>query len=272
MTDKQINSLWISRSCFSDIEAGNLVAQVRHVVRAALNTQPAIRVTRIELTPTQSESLRCKNEVNIPGCAQPAAKVEPTAQPDSEITENDIKDCFKFRLGWNHSQADKARYRVVLETYERRQTKTTEPTAQPAYLQGSPDYEIPSEATLEMIAVGLEAYKATTKTIAGTGGNVYKKSKEERIRDAYFAMRMNEILNMQPNPSPPPVAGDAVRLDFVCNSPARYVEHSKNGMYRVYQDHAAQNEEHPLWVAMTRDYYATARDAIGAAIAAGGSQ
>ena len=57
------------------------------------------------------------------------------------------------------------------------------------------------------------------------------------------------------------------RLAFISNQPARYVEHAKNGMYRVYQDHAAQYDEVALWVAMTTGYYGTAAEAVDAAIA-----
>ena len=40
MTDQKINDLWINRSCFAAIEAGDILAQVRHVVRMAPHTQP----------------------------------------------------------------------------------------------------------------------------------------------------------------------------------------------------------------------------------------
>lgn len=77
----------------------------------------------------------------------------------------------------------------------------------------------------------------------------------------------NKAQAVKVKPTAQPV-GDAERLDFVCNKPPRYVEYSKNGMYRVYQDHAAPDDECPLWVTMTTKYYATARDAIDAAMAA----
>lgn len=39
------------------------------------------------------------------------------------VTEQDIKACFKFQEGWNHSQSDKGRYRAVLEAYELNRSK-----------------------------------------------------------------------------------------------------------------------------------------------------
>lgn len=62
-------------------------------------------------------------------------------------------------------------------------------------------------------------------------------------------------------------AKDAERLTFMVSRPPRYVESSKNGFFRVYQDHAADSDEHALWVAMTLDYYTSANGAIDAAIA-----
>lgn len=64
------------------------------------------------------------------------AVVAPVAQPvqpatEGEVSENDIKACFQFHVGWNHSKADKARYRVVLENYEHRKLTIAQPV-QPA--------------------------------------------------------------------------------------------------------------------------------------------
>lgn len=46
-----------------------------------------------------------------------------------------------------------------------------------------------------MIRLGIEAYKVKTKTISGTGGNTYTLSPEQRMRNAYYAMRWTEQMN-----------------------------------------------------------------------------
>jgi len=67
---------------------------------------------------------------------------------------------------------------------------------------------------------------------------------------------------------PAGVQGDAARLDFVANSPSRYVEkHPTNGMWRVYEDKAPATAVAADWQAMTIGYHATPSAAIDAAIA-----
>lgn len=58
------------------------------------------------------------------------------------------------------------------------------------------------------------------------------------------------------------------RLDFLANSPPRFIEMSTIGMWRVYEDKASIQERAPNWRAMTPDYHQTPREAIDAAISA----
>jgi len=56
-----------------------------------------------------------------------AAISQSAALPARAVTDEDVICSFRFADGWNHSQADKARYRAALEAYEAR--KTAQPVA-----------------------------------------------------------------------------------------------------------------------------------------------
>jgi hypothetical protein len=59
-------------------------------------------------------------------------------------------------------------------------------------------------------------------------------------------------------------AQDAARLDFMANTPPRYIEEF-SGMWRVYQDGALPTRPDHYWIAMTTTYHTSPREAIDAA-------
>lgn len=65
-------------------------------------------------------------------------------------------------------------------------------------------------------------------------------------------------------------AGDSARLDWLCSGGLKMVENTFRAGYRVYLDTAPPDHEHAHWQAMTGDFYASAREAIDAAMHAPG--
>lgn len=64
--------------------------------------------------------------------------------------------------------------------------------------------------------------------------------------------------------------GDSARLDWLCSGGLKMVENTFRAGYRVYLDTAPPDHEHAHWQAMTVDFYASAREAIDAAMHAPG--